>query len=50
MSSRPPSAAIPFAVACVGIALFSAMDAAMKGLAIAWGPIRRCCGGKQSAA
>ncbi len=31
------SAAIPFAVACVGIALFSAMDAAMKGLAIALG-------------
>lgn len=31
------SAAIPFAVACLGIALFSAMDAAMKGLAIALG-------------
>ena len=32
-----PSTAIPFAVACVGIALFSAMDVAMKGLAIALG-------------
>lgn len=32
-----PTAAIPFAVACLGIALFSAMDAAMKGLAIALG-------------
>ncbi len=31
------STAIPFAVACIGIALFSAMDAAMKGLAIALG-------------
>jgi S-adenosylmethionine uptake transporter len=31
------SAAIPFAVACIGIALFSAMDAAMKGVAIAIG-------------
>ena len=31
------SAAIPFAVACVGIALFSAMDAAMKGVALAIG-------------
>lgn len=31
------SVAIPFAVACVGIALFSGMDAAMKGLAIALG-------------
>jgi S-adenosylmethionine uptake transporter len=31
------SVAIPFAVACVGIALFSAMDAAMKGVAIAVG-------------
>ena len=28
---------LPFAVACLGIALFSAMDAAMKGLAIALG-------------
>ena len=33
----PRSVAIPFAVACLGIALFSAMDAAMKGLAIALG-------------
>jgi S-adenosylmethionine uptake transporter len=31
------STAIPFAVACLGIALFSVMDAAMKGLAIALG-------------
>lgn len=31
------SVAIPFAVACLGIALFSGMDAAMKGLAIALG-------------
>ena len=31
------SVAIPFAVACVGIALFAGMDAAMKGLAIALG-------------
>jgi S-adenosylmethionine uptake transporter len=31
------SVAIPFAVACLGIALFSAMDAAMKGAAIAIG-------------
>ena len=37
MTKAAPSAAIPFAVACVGIALFSAMDAAMKGLAIAMG-------------
>ncbi len=37
MSIRIASTAIPFAVACVGIALFSAMDAAMKGLAIALG-------------
>ena len=37
MSARVASTAIPFAVACVGIALFSAMDAAMKGLAIALG-------------
>lgn len=32
-----PSAAIPFVAACVGIALFSVMDAAMKGVAIAIG-------------
>jgi S-adenosylmethionine uptake transporter len=31
------SVAIPFAVACLGIALFSAMDAAMKGVSIAIG-------------
>jgi len=37
MSVRAASNAIPFAVACLGIALFSAMDAAMKGLAIALG-------------
>ena len=37
MIKPTPSAAIPFAVACLGIALFSAMDAAMKGLAIALG-------------
>ncbi len=36
--TRPPSSnAIPFAVACLGIALFSAMDAAMKGLSISLG-------------
>ncbi|MDB5714651.1 MAG: family transporter [Sphingomonadales bacterium] len=35
---RPASTtAIPFAVACLGIALFSAMDAAMKGLSISLG-------------
>lgn len=33
----PSSPVVPFAVACIGIALFSAMDAAMKGLAIALG-------------
>ncbi len=37
MTKAVTSAAVPFAVACVGIALFSAMDAAMKGLAIALG-------------
>jgi S-adenosylmethionine uptake transporter len=37
MTKAAASVAIPFAVACVGIALFSAMDAAMKGLAIALG-------------
>jgi len=37
MSKPVASTAIPFAVACLGIALFSAMDAAMKGLAIALG-------------
>lgn len=37
MSKPVASAAIPFLVACIGIALFSAMDAAMKGVAIAIG-------------
>ena len=37
MTKPVASAAVPFAVACLGIALFSAMDAAMKGLAIALG-------------
>jgi len=37
MPARAASNAIPFAVACLGIALFSAMDAAMKGLSIALG-------------
>ncbi len=37
MSKPFPSAAIPFVAACVGIALFSVMDAAMKGVAIAIG-------------
>ena len=37
MPNRVASTAIPFAVACLGIALFSAMDAAMKGLSIALG-------------
>jgi S-adenosylmethionine uptake transporter len=37
MASRPSSALIPFAVATLGIALFSAMDALMKGLALAIG-------------
>jgi S-adenosylmethionine uptake transporter len=36
--SKPhASTVVPFAAACMGIALFSAMDAAMKGLAIALG-------------
>ncbi len=48
------STAIPFAVACLGIALFSAMDAAMKGLAIALGAYsamlwRQAIGGFMSA-
>jgi S-adenosylmethionine uptake transporter len=48
------STAIPFAVACLGIALFSAMDAAMKGLAIALGAYsamlwRQAIGGAMSA-
>jgi S-adenosylmethionine uptake transporter len=37
MTTHIPSAAIPFVAACVGIALFSVMDAAMKGVAIALG-------------
>ena len=37
MNKPVASAAVSFAVACLGIALFSAMDAAMKGLAIALG-------------
>jgi S-adenosylmethionine uptake transporter len=37
MTRPPASPAIPFAVACVGIALFSLMDTQMKGLSIAIG-------------
>ena len=37
MTKPAASTVVPFAVACLGIALFSAMDAAMKGLAIALG-------------
>ncbi|CAN5355719.1 DMT family transporter [soil metagenome] len=37
MSRSAPTTAIPFAAACLGIALFSAMDAAMKGLSISMG-------------
>lgn len=37
MTKPAASTVIPFAAACLGIALFSAMDAAMKGLAIALG-------------
>jgi drug/metabolite transporter (DMT)-like permease len=37
MPTRSSSPAIPFAVACVGIALFSLMDAFMKGLALGIG-------------
>jgi S-adenosylmethionine uptake transporter len=37
MQSNRPSNTIPFAVACLGIALFSGMDAAMKGLSISLG-------------
>jgi S-adenosylmethionine uptake transporter len=36
-STRATSTAIPFAVGCLGIATFSAMDAAMKGLSIELG-------------
>ena len=34
MPSRPASPVLPFSIACIGIALFSLMDAVMKGLAI----------------
>ena len=37
MSASPRGAAIPFAVCCLGVALFSVMDAAMKGLGLAIG-------------
>jgi S-adenosylmethionine uptake transporter len=37
MPRTPVSPVIPFAVACLGIALFSAMDSQMKGLSIAIG-------------
>ncbi|MEP6786737.1 MAG: DMT family transporter [Sphingomonadales bacterium] len=37
MTQRNVSTAIPFAAACLGIAFFSMMDAAMKGLSIAIG-------------
>ena len=37
MTRTVTSPAVPFAVACLGIALFSGMDAAMKGLAIGLG-------------
>src|SRR3954470_3662922 len=35
---KQPGIAIPFAVAALGIALFSGMDALMKGLSLAIGP------------
>jgi S-adenosylmethionine uptake transporter len=38
MPPRPASTLLPFAIACLGVALFSAMDAIMKGLSIALGP------------
>jgi S-adenosylmethionine uptake transporter len=37
MTARPTSIALPFAVATLGIALYSGMDAVMKGLALAIG-------------
>ena len=37
MTGAPPSVAIPFAVACIGIASFTLMDAVMKGLSLAIG-------------
>jgi S-adenosylmethionine uptake transporter len=54
MSQRNVSTAVPFAVACLGIALFSAMDAAMKGLSITLGAYsamlwRQAIGGTLSA-
>ena len=53
MSNTPPSSVLPFAAACLGIALFSAMDAAMKGLAIGLGAYsamlwRQAIGGSMS--
>ncbi len=37
MPTAPRSAAIPFAVCCLGVALFSVMDASMKGLSLSIG-------------
>ncbi len=37
MQDQPRSIAIPFAMCCVGVALFSIMDAAMKGLSLSIG-------------
>lgn len=37
MSVAPRSAAVPFAVCCLGVALFSVMDASMKGLSLSIG-------------
>lgn len=37
MPASPRGIAIPFAVCCVGVALFSVMDAAMKGLSLSIG-------------
>jgi S-adenosylmethionine uptake transporter len=37
MADPRPSAALPFSVACIGIATFAAMDALMKGLSVALG-------------
>ena len=37
MRTASPSPAVPFAIACTGIATFAAMDAIMKGLSIAMG-------------
>ncbi len=34
---RPTSSALPFLIACIGIAIFSAMDGYMKGLSLALG-------------